>query len=377
MLQFRNLSYIHGTRAQIYSVINLIVNILSPCTKVPYTFQFLSAMIKLSILFGYITMLTFFSEMPFKVKHFKHVFMFTLLCLFSRNSLANFVEFHNFGENPGGLKASYYAPDQSDASNTSPAVVVLLHGCAQNAETLAQQSGFLDLAKQHKFALLLPQQELSNNIKRCFNWYSADDFTKNKGETLSIKNMITTLKQKIASNKVYIIGLSAGGAMASSMLVNYPDLFTAGAVVAGIPFPCADGLITGISCMRNGPSQTVDELVSLIEKTTPNQTLWPKLSVWTGDNDSIVNPLNASLLAQQWAQLSKITAEPKMDKKIGYSIARWPDTNGAIQVELIKVKNRNHGIMVNPKVAHGGEASDYVLAAPLSTAMHVVELWKL
>lgn len=319
-------------------------------------------------------MSTIFSVTPFKAKHLKTVILSITFLLFSQYSLADFIEFENFGDNPGGLNASYYAPD---SKKTSPALVVLLHGCAQQAESLAQQSGLLGLAKLHKFALLMPQQEVSNNIKRCFNWYSAEDFTKNKGETLSIKNMITTLKQQLASNNVYIIGLSAGGAMASSMLVNYPDVFTAGAVVAGIPFPCADGLITGISCMRNGPSQTVKELVTLIEKITPNQTYWPKLSVWTGENDSIVNPSNATTLAQQWAQLSKVAAEPKMDKKIGYNITRWSNAHEEIQVELIEVKGRDHGLMVNPKVEHGGEVSDYVLAAPLSTALHVIKLWQL
>ena len=322
-------------------------------------------------------MVTFFSKISLKVKYFKNVFLALLLCLYSHYSLANFVEFQRFGENPGGLKASYYVPDIGDENNAPSALVVLLHGCAQQAETLAQQSGLLSLAKQHKFALLLPQQALSNNIKQCFNWYSAEDFTKDKGETLSIKNMITALNARFAINKVYIIGLSAGGAMASSMLVNYPDLFTAGAVVAGIPFPCADGLITGISCMRNGPSQTIEELVMLIEKTTPNQTHWPKLSVWTGEKDSIVNPSNATMLAQQWARLSKVAVHPETYKKIGYNITRWPDTHGEIQVELIEVQNRDHGLMVNPKVEHGGEVADYVLAAPLSTAMHVVKLWNL
>jgi poly(3-hydroxybutyrate) depolymerase len=75
----------------------------------------------------------------------------------------------------------------------------------------------LALAKKHNFALLLPKQSLSNNIQRCFNWYSADYFTRDL----------------------------AGGAMASGMLANYPALFTSGAVVAGIPFPCAEGLMTG------------------------------------------------------------------------------------------------------------------------------------
>lgn len=299
----------------------------------------------------------------------------------SFSALADFTELKSFGANPGDLEASYYLPKNLPKTNapngSSPALVVLLHGCAQQAETLAQQSGFLGLAKQYNFALLLPQQGLTNNIKRCFNWYSADDYTKDQGEMLSIKNMITTLKQKLVSENVYIIGLSAGGAMASSLLVNYPELFTAGAVVAGIPFPCADGLITGISCMRNGPSQTADELVTLIQKTNPKQTQWPKLSVWTGANDSIVNPLNSSMLAQQWAQLSKGNIKTTVDKKAGYIITRWQNTNKEVQVELVEVMKRDHGIMVNPNVENGGEVSDYLLAAPLSTAKHVVAFWQL
>ena len=313
----------------------------------------------------------------FIIKRLKNSFLVIILITFTHHSFAAFTELKTFGTNPGDLEASYYLPKTYDSNNTSPALVVLLHGCAQQAEALAQQSGLLGLAKQHNFALLLPQQGLSNNIKHCFNWYSADDYTKDKGETLSIKNMITTLKQKLASENVYIIGLSAGGAMASSLLVNYPELFTAGAVIAGIPFPCADGLITGISCMKNGPSQTADEFVTLIQKINTKQTVWPRLSVWTGVNDSIVNPLNSSMFAQQWAQLSRLVAKPIVDKKPGYTITRWQNTAKEAQVELVEIMERDHGIMVNPKIENGGEVSDYLLASPLSTAKHVVEFWQL
>jgi len=311
------------------------------------------------------------------IKHLKITFLLLTLLLLSHQSLAAFTELKNFGTNPGDLEASYYIPKMNDTNSFSPALVVLLHGCAQQAEALAQQSGFLGLAKQHNFALLLPQQGLSNNIKHCFNWYSSEDYSKDQGETLSIKNMITTLKQKLASENVYIIGLSAGGAMASSLLVNYPELFTAGAVIAGIPFPCADGLITGISCMKNGPSQTADEFVTLIQKINPKQTVWPKLSVWTGVNDSIVNPLNSSMLAQQWAKLSGVDIKPRVNNKSGYSITSWSNTDNDLQVELVEVMKRGHGIMVNPKVKNGGEMSDYLLASPLSTAKHVIEFWQL
>ncbi len=292
---------------------------------------------------------------------------------FSQYSFSQITQLKKFGDNPGELQASYYLPK----SNTS-SLVVLLHGCAQDGNEFANQSGFLGLAKKHQFAVLIPQQNSNNNIKRCFNWYSDKDFMKNKGEGLSIKNMIITLQKQISAQDVYIIGLSAGGAMVSSMLVNYPDLFKAGAVVAGIPFPCADGLITAISCMNNGPSQTVGELVSLVQQINPKQVVWPKLSVWTGTNDKIVNPLNSSVYAKHWVKLLKLENTPIVDKHLGYTVTRWHNnTTKEIEVELVEVAQLNHGIMVNTKVENGGEVSSYLLSSPISTARYVIDFWKL
>lgn len=291
---------------------------------------------------------------------------------FSFSALANFTALTEFGANPGSLSASYYSPAQP-----SSALVVLLHGCVQNGEQLARKSGLLALAKKHNFALLVPQQSEKNNIKRCFNWYSSDDFTKGEGESLSLKNMIAGLQLKLASDNVYIIGLSGGGAMASIMLANYPELFTAGAVVAGIPFPCADGLITGISCMKNGPSQTASELAVQIKKLHPKQTVWPKLSIWTGMEDKIVNPVNAQIFAQQWVALLALSRKPLIANHATYKITSWQDAEQHTQVELVEVSGQGHGIMVNPNTALGGEVADYLLAAPISTAMHLVNFWQL
>lgn len=302
----------------------------------------------------------------------KAFIIFLLTLAVSLSAQADFLKLEKFGANPGDLEASYFTPNIAH-----PALVVLLHGCAQHGDELALQSGLFGLAKKHNFALLLPQQGLNNNIKRCFNWYSADDSTRDLGETLSLKNMITSMKARLSSKEVYILGLSGGGAMASGMLANYPELFTGGAVVAGIPFPCAEGLITGISCMRNGPSQTPDELVALVKNINPTQTIWPKLSVWTGANDSIVNPLNSSIFAQQWASLSALERKPIINKKSGYTITRWHNLAKEAQVELIEVSELGHGIMVNPKVENGGVESDYLLTSPVSTVKHVIDFWQL
>ncbi len=89
--------------------------------------------------------------------------LLSLSCMAS----ATFQPLKQFGENPGDLTASYVA-----SSVNADSLVVLLHGCVQNGETLANQSGFVALAKQHDFTLLIPQQSPKNNVKSCFNWFS-------------------------------------------------------------------------------------------------------------------------------------------------------------------------------------------------------------
>ncbi|WP_440874900.1 extracellular catalytic domain type 1 short-chain-length polyhydroxyalkanoate depolymerase [Thalassotalea sp. PLHSN55] len=295
-----------------------------------------------------------------------------LMLLINLPAMASFKPLTGFGDNPGELDASFYAKGAQTKN-----LVVLLHGCVQSGEALAQQSGFLDLAKQHNFALLVPQQKQSNNIKNCFNWFSAQDTNKDSGETLSLVNMINSTKAQLSSEQVFIVGLSAGGAMTSSLLVHYPQLFNAGAVIAGIPYPCADNLIKAISCMRTGPSQSVSELTDAIKSINNANAPWPKLSIWTGSNDKVVHPSNAQMLAQHWAQLNNLPKKPKQTEHKGYQISQWHNQANTVQVELIELDNIGHGIAVNSQQTHGGTAAEFVLESPLSSAVHLIDFWQI
>jgi len=285
----------------------------------------------------------------------------------------HFEKLHSFGKNPGQLTASYLLP--KNKTNVT-ALVVLLHGCVQNGEQLANKSGFSELAQYYGFALLLPQQSADNNVKTCFNWYSDEDNVKSAGESLSLINMILTLKKQTLATEVYIAGLSAGGAMTSAMLVNYPDIFTAGAVVAGIPFPCADGLIKAISCMRSGPSQNALELAKLAEKQNSKLTHWPKLLVVTGREDKVVNPKNSNRLALQWSEIMQAKIHQVEVTKF-YKKNSWTDAKGDLQVELINIDHIGHGISVNPTVKRGGVEAPFLLKASISTAKYIVRFWGL
>ncbi|UJF22902.1 extracellular catalytic domain type 1 short-chain-length polyhydroxyalkanoate depolymerase [Shewanella sp. OMA3-2] len=288
-----------------------------------------------------------------------------------------YIPLTNFGDNPGAL-TSFYLPlnDDLNALNTgNSSLVVLLHGCIQDGVELANKSGLTTLALDNNFAVLIPQQSYDNNVKRCFNWFSEQDTQLDSGEMLSIKNMILATQKKLRVKHVYIIGLSAGGAMTSAALVNYPDLFQGGAVIAGLPYPCADNLIKAISCMKRGPAQSVDELAQFAQAIHPQQTHWPALTIWTGDSDTVVDANNARMLAAQWQILTQSSAQPELKNQSGYSISRWSNTQHNLVVELVTLKDFGHGIAVNPEIKNGGEQDDFLLKAPISSIMEIIKLW--
>jgi poly(hydroxyalkanoate) depolymerase family esterase len=127
-----------------------------------------------------------------------------------------------FGTNPGDLKMFSYLPGDQRARQKLPLVVVL-HGCTQNAAGYDTGAGWSTLAARYGFALLMPEQKASNNGNTCFNWFNPDDITRGSGEALSIRQMIArmTRDHAIDGKRIFITGLSAGGAMTAVMLATY------------------------------------------------------------------------------------------------------------------------------------------------------------
>ena len=186
----------------------------------------------------------------------------------------------------------------------SPALVVVLHGCTQTAASYDLGAGWSTLANRHGFALLLPQQQPSNNPKNCFTWFQRQDATRDQGEALSIRQMVekAILDFGIDRSRVYVTGLSAGGAMASVMLATYPEIFAAGAIVAGLPYGAAANVQEALECMFKGRTCPSLEWAELVRRASPHQGPWPKISVWHGSADAIVKPSNADEIIKQWTR---------------------------------------------------------------------------
>jgi poly(hydroxyalkanoate) depolymerase family esterase len=119
-------------------------------------------------------------------------------------------------------------------------LVIALHGCTRTADEYNHGTGWSSLADSLGFAVVYPQQEPANNPKNCFSWFLPGDIARGHGEALSIREMVDYAIAKFAADhrKVFVTGLSAGGAMASVMLATYPEVFAGGAIIAGLPYGC-------------------------------------------------------------------------------------------------------------------------------------------
>jgi len=278
----------------------------------------------------------------------------------------------NFGDNPGELNAYIQLPENPKGAK----LVVLLHGCVQEAKIFASNSGMGKLALAKNAILLLPEQQKSNNIANCFNWFSDNDISKHSGEMLSLFNMITYSQRKYQTSEVFVAGLSAGGAMTAALLANYPDLFTAGAIIGGLPYQCASNLIKAIACMKSGPGKSTQEFIDIVLQQHPNRNRWPRLTIWSGAKDTVVNPKNATVLAQQWAGLNKIKQAHNTIEHDEYLIREWRDTRGEILVKQVEMLNLKHGLPIGGKQSSAALA-EYMLAAPLSAVTEIAKFWQL
>jgi len=263
-------------------------------------------------------------------------------------------ELEGFGDNPGGLRGRIYVPQ--GVKRAAPLVVVL-HGCTQDAAVYDQGSGWSTLADRHGFVLLFPEQQRSNNPMLCFNWFSPADTQRGMGEAASIANMIAAVSERnsIDRERIFVTGLSAGGAMASVMLAAYPELFAAGAILAGVAYGCADGVGEAFDCMGGRSSGGSRELAARVRRASPHVGPWPRVQVWQGSADNTVVPSNADAIVRQWAELHGLAATPdRTDEVEGHPRRTWLGAKGEPLIEQYSITGMAHGV---PLDSRGGEDS--------------------
>ncbi|MFF3397681.1 PHB depolymerase family esterase [Streptomyces sp. NPDC002659] len=258
----------------------------------------------------------------------------------------------SFGANPGALNMYVYRPAGLPAH---PAVVVALHGCTQSAQVYADNSGLTTFADRHGFLLVFAETTSANNVSSCFNWFQPTDNRRGQGEAASIGQMVAHAESAYGADaaRTYVTGLSAGGGMAAVMLAAYPDVFEAGAVVAGLPYDCTKD--TGaFTCMDPGVDRTPAVWAQRVRDAHPSYSgPWPRVAIWHGDNDPKVVPRNADELRDQWTGVHGVDQSPDRTSTIGPNQTRREqylaaDGSGTVVVEVDRVPAIGHGTPVDP-----------------------------
>jgi poly(hydroxyalkanoate) depolymerase family esterase len=258
-------------------------------------------------------------------------------------------------------------------------LVVVLHGCTQRAEAHAEAGGWLTLADRHGFAVLAPEQTPANNPNRCFNWYETEDAGRGRGEAASVRAMVAHAVREhgLDAGRVFVTGLSAGGAMTSVMLAAYPDVFAAGAIVAGLPFGVADNLQAALGAMYAGRAWSAADLGDLVRGAAPAGGRVPRVSIWHGDADATVRPHNAVEIAKQWTSAHGLRAEPdEMQTLPGRTRALWRSPGGEVLVESNLIQGLGHGTPLQTSGPDGvGTAAPYMLEAGVSSSLEIARFW--
>ncbi len=280
-----------------------------------------------------------------------------------------FSETQDFGSNPGNLRMYSYRPAR--LGEGAPLVVVL-HGCNQSAPGYFEHSGWQAEADRGGFALLFPEQQLGpgpifdpngrNHPTSCFNFAEVRDSTRDSGEALSIRQMISTAVEdmEIDEDRIFVNGLSAGGGMTAVMLATYPEVFSSGAIIAGLPYRCGTRTATapeacGISFpflpSNPAPDRSPEEWGDLVRAAAPAGFTgpWPRVSIWQGDADGTVDPPNARELVEQWTDVHRIDALPDEQRDLGVALrAAYANPEGEILVELYALPGFAHATPIDP-----------------------------
>jgi poly(hydroxyalkanoate) depolymerase family esterase len=247
----------------------------------------------------------------------------------------------SFANRSGTRAYKTYVPAR--AGRGARPLVVMLHGCKQNADDFAAGTRMNELAEEMGFVVVYPEQAAVANLSRCWNWFKSTNQERDLGEPSIIAGITQEViaRYNVDPRRVYIAGLSAGGAMAAIMGHAYPDLYAAIGIHSGLPYAAARDLPSALAAMR-GLSATLDPRYH----ASAFQTV-PTI-VFHGDLDTTVHSRNGERVIAQASPTDPIapgftqTVEKGEQSGRRYTRTAQADASGKIALEHWLVHGAGH-----------------------------------
>lgn len=233
-------------------------------------------------------------------------------------------------DDPAGERPfAVYTPP--DLAPDAP-LLVLLHGCRQDPADLAAGTGANLLADRRGFAVVYPQQTIQHNSRRCWNWFRPGDQTRGSGEPAIISAIVDRIATAVGSDRrrVYVAGMSAGGAMASVLATTYPDRFAAVGVHSGVAFGLAADPRAALAVMRDvDPQPSRPEARAALAVMGDGARPVPTVVVH-GSADRTVVAANGERVTRQWMLVNGLASGGSYRAEFDDPDHedRWPVTDG-------------------------------------------------
>lgn len=241
-----------------------------------------------------------------------------------------------FANAAGSRSYRLYVPTSYDPARPVP-LVVMLHGCSQSPEDFAAGTRMNDFAERNGFLACYPGQVSAANSSKCWNWFNSGDQRRGGGEPSLIAGITRDVMAHHAVDpaRVYVAGLSAGGALAATMGQTYPDLYAAVGVHSGLACGAAHDMSSAFAAMRQGGGA----------RACQGSPARVPVIVFHGDRDSTVNPVNGDEVAAQTIHAESMRAETE-DGRVpgghGYRCTRFRDAAGRVLVEQWSIHGAGH-----------------------------------
>jgi poly(hydroxyalkanoate) depolymerase family esterase len=220
-------------------------------------------------------------------------------------------------------------------------LLVMLHGCLQDPDDFALGTRMNAIAEEQRIFVLYPEQSEAANQTRCWNWFNPANQRRDQGEPSIIAGLTREVigSHNIDARRVYIAGMSAGGAMAAIMAATYSDLYAAVGIHSGLPYGVAQNFLAAIAAMKDGAA---------IGARLPSKSI--PLIVFHGDQDVMVNSRNGEQLVSQWL------GGPALSLRQDTSTARATEGNGRAFTRTLYRDGAGHVAAENWLVHDAGHA---------------------